>query len=116
MTWTVWNESSTVKTKIEQHKAPRLEHKRGAFIFSTSTFAAGKPGVVVDHMSKDKPGSGMALLRGLDNRVAVDSNGDHCQSCGSTSRLDRPMDRTASPEKPIRSPKLIKAELTRQPV
>ena len=116
MTWTGWNASSTANIIINKSKAPRLEHKRGAFLFSTSTIAAGKPGVA-EHMSKDKPGPGMALPRGADNRVAVDSIDDHrCRSCDSTSRLDRLMDRMASPEKPMHLPTRSGAESTRLPV
>ena len=89
---------------------------RGFFLFSTSTTAAGKPGVA-DHMSKDKPGLDMALPRGVDNRVAVDSNDDHRrQSCDSTSRLDHLTGKTGFREKPMHLPTQSEAGSTKLPV
>ena len=115
MIWTGWNESSAAKTKINNTK-PRVRNiNAGLFLLSTSTFAAGKPDVVADHMSKGKPGSGMALPQGVDNRVAADSNDDHCQSYGSTSRLDHPRGKTEFRERPMHPPTRPEAGATRQP-
>ena len=116
MIWTGWNESSAAKTKINNTK-PRVRNiNAGLFLLSTSTFAAGKPDVVADHMSKGKPGSGMALPQGVDNRVAVDSNDDHRrQSCDSTSRLDRLRGKTGFRERPMHLPTRPEAGATRQP-